>query len=320
MPSKNSGESQPSLFYGQERDLARRVPSTDGMGVFVVVLMACHNRASQTLRSLAALKTQSLGDDIKVEVLLVDDGSTDDTSEKVSAHFPDVHILHGDGSLFWNRAMHLACKEALVSSCDFVLWLNDDAVLYPDALQTLLNTFNTLRQNVTSRLIIVGALCDPVSHTLSYSGWREKNRWYQSGWVKIVPSEFPLKCDSMNGNCVLISQPALLATGNLDPVFTHSMGDADYGFRARRAGCDIWLAPGFVGECQLNDGKGLWTDSSLSWGERLCKLLGPKGFPPKEWFVFTRRHSGPFWFVCWISPYMKFCFQGLISIFHGRAK
>lgn len=286
----------------------------------ICVLIACHNRVSQTLCSLDALKSQLLGDDIKVKVVLVDDGSTDGTSKKVAAQFPNVHILHGDGSLYWNRAMHLACKEAIASPCDFVLWLNDDTVLYPDALQTLLNTFNKLRQDVSSRLIIVGALCDPDRHCLSYSGWRTKNRWNPADCVKIAPAEKPIECDTMNGNCVLISQAALFATGNLDPVFTHAMGDMDYGFRARRAGCNIWLAPGFVGECQVNEGRGLWSDQSLAWGVRLRKMLGPKGLHPKEWFVFTSRHSGPFWFAYWISPYMKLCLQGLMSLFHVRAK
>jgi len=286
----------------------------------VSVLITCHNRKVKTLACLDALFNNTLSGEYSLEVIFVDDGSTDGTSEKISAKFPDVHILHGDGNLFWNRAMHLACKEAQATSCDFAVWLNDDTVLYPDALQTLLNTFNTLRRDVTSRLIIVGALCDPVSHTLSYSGWRTRNRWNPADCVKIAPAEMPIECDTMNGNCVLISRDALQATGNLDPVFTHAMGDMDYGFRARRAGCDIWLAPGFVGECQTNDGKGLWSDRSLPWRERFRKLLGPKGLPPKEWFVFTRRHSGPFWFVYWIFPYVKFCFQGLTSIFHGKAK
>lgn len=284
----------------------------------IAVLIACHNRKEKTLVCLAALFQNTLPEGYSLDVFLVDDGSTDGTSEKVSAQFPYVHILHGDGSLFWNRAMHWACKEALATSCDFVLWLNDDTVLYQDALQTLLNTYYALRRDISPRLIIVGALCDPVSRSLSYSGQRAKNLWSPGNCDKMPPADIPLKCDTMNGNCVLISRAALLATGNLDPVFTHSMGDMDYGFRACRAGCDIWLAPGFVGECQINDGKGLWSDRSLPWRERFRKILGPKGLPPKEWFVYTKRHRGPLWFLYWIWPYLKLCFQGLASILSGR--
>ena len=280
----------------------------------IYVLMVCHNRASHTLRSLAELSAQLLKDEINLKVILVDDGSTDGTSEMVAAQFPDVHILYGDGNLYWNRAMHLAFKEAFSSSCDLLLWLNDDTVLYPNAVQRLLNTLNSQKQDETSKLIIVGGLRDPVSHALSYSGYQEKKCWYRLKWEKITPSEIPIRCDSMNGNCVLITRSAMLATGNLDPVFTHSMGDIDYGLRARKVGCDIWLAPGFVGECQINEGKGLWTDRSLNWRERLHKLLGPKGLPPKEWYVFTSRHFGPFWFISYIHPYVKFSIQGLMSL------
>ena len=40
--------------------------------------------------------------------------------------------------------------------------------------------------------------------------------------------------------------------GNIDGAFIHSMGDLDYGLRARKLGCSIWTAPSFVGTCSRN--------------------------------------------------------------------
>jgi GT2 family glycosyltransferase len=284
-----------------------------GHGLAISVLMACHNRADQTLRCLSALKGQNALHGITVKVILVDDGSSDGTSERVAADFPEVQILRGDGTLFWNRAMHTACGVALASSCDFVLWLNDDTVLYPDALKTLLLAHESLASHISQPLIVVGTLCDRDKHCVSYGGWRTTNRLNPADCRRIAPADKAVECDTMNGNCVLISHRALLATGNLDPVFTHSMGDLDYGFRARRAGCRIWVAPGFVGECRVNEGKGLWTDQSLPWLERVWRMLGPKGLPPSQWLAFTRRHSGPFWLLFWMNPYIKMLWAGLCA-------
>lgn len=42
------------------------------------------------------------------DVFLVDDESTDGTSEAIKSEFPEVSIIKGDGSLFWNRGMYTA--------------------------------------------------------------------------------------------------------------------------------------------------------------------------------------------------------------------
>ena len=101
-------------------------------------------------------------------------------------------------------------------------------------------------------------------------------------------------------------------TGNIDPGYTHGMGDMDYGLRAKQAGCQIVVAPGFHGYCSANDGAGLWTDTTLPLLERWQKLLGPKGLPLQEWKLFTRRHAGGLWVINWLWPYVKFWSNALV--------
>ena len=44
---------------------------------------------------------------------------------------------------------------------------------------------------------------------------------------------------------------------------------------------------------------------SLSPFKRLKKASEIKAFPLKEWTIFTRRHSGNFWFLYWPFPYIR---------------
>ncbi len=89
----------------------------------LAVLIVCHNRRAHTERCLSTLIAQVT--DIHVSTYLLDDGSTDGTVEAVS-QFPGLHLLHGDGTLFWNKAMHLAFAAAMADGYDGYLWLNDD--------------------------------------------------------------------------------------------------------------------------------------------------------------------------------------------------
>ena len=151
---------------------------------------------------------------------------------------------------------------------------------------------------------------DSRTQRLSYGGWRRVSALNPAKWAKVEPSHDPVQCDSMNGNCVLIPWGVAEIVGNIDPAFTHGMGDLDYGFRARKFGCTVWIAPGYVGECDLNCDKGRWADGSLPLRIRWKHMLGPKGLPPREWLLFTYRHSGWLWPICWVNPYVKWWVKG----------
>ena len=126
----------------------------------IAIIMTCHNRVNKTLECLGALHKQDINPSIHIETFLVDDGSTDDTQEKVLNNYPEVKILVGDGTLFWNRGMHLAFSEALKKSFDYYLWINDDTILYPHALLTLLTTHGDVTKNNYIPSIVVGSTQD----------------------------------------------------------------------------------------------------------------------------------------------------------------
>jgi len=121
----------------------------------IAVLMTCHNRKLKTLLTLESLFKQTLTSEIALSVYLVDDGSTDGTSEGVQQKYPQVKLFSGDGNLFWNGGMRIAFSEAMKDEPDYYLWLNDDTVLAPEALNTLLATSRELFEQGEKKAIVV---------------------------------------------------------------------------------------------------------------------------------------------------------------------
>lgn len=267
----------------------------------IAVLLTAHNRKQKTLACLESLYSQVLPPDIKLVVFLVDDGCTDGTSEAIRERFPQVRLLRGDGNLFWNGGMRLAFGEALKEGFDYYLWLNDDIQLYPNALMNLL----LISKMIGSKAIIVGSMQDPQTGAHTYGGVRRLSWWRPLKFSPVVAQGNPVLVDTMNGNCVLIPAEVAQAVGNLDPQFTHGMGDFDYGLRAKKKGFEIWVAPGYVGTCARNDPRNTWVDPTLPLRERWRKVREPKGLPPGEWLVFVRRHAGLLWPIYWLLPYIK---------------
>lgn len=278
----------------------------------LAVIMTCHNRRDSTLSCLKALHAQQHDGNIHVEVFLLDDGSTDGTSEAVKNAYPDTHILSGDGDLFWNRGMYESFAAAIEKGFDFYLWLNDDSILHDDALGVLLNTHALLNKQGHDCTIIGSAMQDPASHKFTYGGVkRHRNRWGRVRLERIEPASEAIQCDATNGNCVLIPASVVSRVGNLDKVYQHRAGDHDYCFRALQKGCSVWLAPGYLGTCEENPIDGTWEDSSLPLMERFHKLNAPHGYRFPDYAIYLRRHRGPWWPMHLVWPYVKIVLQSI---------
>jgi GT2 family glycosyltransferase len=267
----------------------------------IAVIMTCYNRKDTTIACLEALMQQEITDDIHLQVYLVDDGCTDGTGHAVRNRFPDVRVLHGNGKLYWCGGMRSAFKEAMKGDYDYYLWLNDDTMLFQRALRTLMETASVLRQANAGGSVIVGAVRDPKTGDLTYSGMAQWRRWKPLPLHRLEPSTKPKPCDTMNGNCVLIPREVTRAVGNLSTDFSHRFGDFDYGLRATAMGFSCWIAPGFVGTCSKGVGG---------------KPIHPT--PPQEWMRFTRRHAGILWPIFWIRTIVGICFRFLnVTAFQG---
>ncbi|MEM1018880.1 MAG: glycosyltransferase family 2 protein [Pseudomonadota bacterium] len=274
----------------------------------IAVAITCFNRKSQTLRCLNNLKS-SCPDAINLRIHLTDDGSSDGTSEAVRAQFPDVHILSGDGTLFWSGGMRKAIESAMQTEFDFLLWLNDDVELFPNALYETYQAIKKASHEDTS--ILVGATLDKEDGSVTYSGLRYRHKVRKLKFERVDPriDQQNLLCDTLNGNYVVLPRCVCEQVGNISCAVKHAMGDIEYGFRAHREGFEIRLLPNPVGICVISP-----IDSAIKMRQRTFKqqiqhLASPKILPPKDWWYMTSRYGGYLWIVSFVIPYIKGIWQ-----------
>jgi GT2 family glycosyltransferase len=267
--------------------------------------MTSFNRREKTLECLNALVRNQDLEQIVLSAVLVDDGSTDGTADAVRAQFTWVQVVSGNSNLFWCRGMHKAFEIALQVGYDYYLWLNDDSFLRADAVSRLLKCEVELYQRLGKPVIVVGSTVDFEDGHLTYGGEKQVSKFKPFTLSRVVPGAEPQRCDSMNGNIVLISAAAAKIVGNLDPAFEHAMGDTDYALRANRLGVSVWAAPGVFGECGHNLMHGTFVDSSLPLRKRWKAMMSRKGLPWRSWLVMTRRHAGWLWPIYFSWPYVR---------------
>jgi GT2 family glycosyltransferase len=271
-------------------------------GIRIATVMAVHNRRALTLACLDSLRNQHVPGG-SLDVFVLDDASTDGTAEVIIQRHPDVRLLHGDGHLYWNGGMRLALDEAMAGDYDYYLWMNDDTILVDDrVVDLLLRTEQQLREHGHEHVIVAGTTRHPETGELTYGGQVRLSRRRRLKWTQVQPGSEPRRCETMNGNTVLVPRAVVQRVGNIDPAYIQQMGDLDYGLRASAAGCEVWIAPGTVGECASHPPRR--TDLQPLRHE-LSRLWSVKQLAPRPWLVFAHRWAGRLWFFYWLSPYLR---------------
>lgn len=199
---------------------------------------------------------QSISDQARwnIELIIVDNGSSDDTITMLNREFPAVRLIHNDRNEGFahpiNQALH-------ASQGQYMLLLNPDTIVLPGALNTLVQY-----QESHPEVGICGPKVLNRDGTLQKACRRGVSRpWaafsYFSGLSKLFPhSKFfggyllnfldeneTNEVDGISGSCMLIRRQMLQQIGYLDERFFAYQEDADYCFQAKKAGWKIVYLP-----------------------------------------------------------------------------
>ena len=168
----------------------------------VYVIVPVHNRKNVTLKCLENLRL--CGDLNRYNIVVVDDGSIDGTTEAIHSLYPEVAVLQGDGNLWWTGAIKKGMEYAYEQGAEFFVWLNDDCYPQQDTINKLLNICKN-----DSKIIAGGQSFNPDTLIPSYGGIIGKNKIIS---VNALLNSV-LECDGLCGNIVCINKSVVLAIG-----------------------------------------------------------------------------------------------------------
>lgn len=204
----------------------------------IAVIIPTFNRV-QTL--LGCLKSVYAEPDLLLQAIVVNDGSKDDTTEKVKMAFPQAQIVEGDGNLFWGGCINAGLRQALAGDFDYFLLLNDDNLLAPGAVRNLLAYAEAHPGTIVGSLVRLKDTNLISDVGVSINWWRA-GPYLQDFKRPYYPGKYPAILDAaaLAGQGVLLSREQLNQTGLLHTKqFPQYFGDTDFYLRARAKGLKV---------------------------------------------------------------------------------
>ncbi|MGK0701213.1 glycosyltransferase family 2 protein [Priestia flexa] len=215
--------------------------------VKVVILIPIHNGVTETLRCIESIYNSTYSN---FDIIVIDDGSIDNSQTIINKDFKDVKFLKGNGDLWWSGGMNEGIKYTLnnYNRNDIVILLNNDNIIQNNMIETLVKSIeNNPNSIICSKVYIEGA-----DDQLLFAGGSariKKGGLFIKGYYEADTGKFDKlkEVDWCGGMGVAIPISIIKSVGYFDNInFPQYFGDADYMYRAKRKGIKILYNPSSV--------------------------------------------------------------------------
>ena len=190
----------------------------------------------------------------KMEVILVDNGSEDNTPKLAKKKFPQLKVIVSSENLGFAGGNNLGMRKA---KGRYVLLLNSDTLIKKDTLIKMVDFMDKHPKAglATCRVNLFHGGLDPASHRGFPAPWAAFTYYsrlekflpqskffgqYHQGWKNLKTTH---QIDSPTGAFFFLRKKALNQVGLLDEAFFMYAEDLDLAYRVKQAGWQIMFTP-----------------------------------------------------------------------------
>lgn len=183
-----------------------------------------------------------------LDVIIVDNGSTDNSGSKLSRAYPDFTFLYNDENLGFTGGNNTGIEYAIKEHLDLIMLLNNDTVVTPDFASILVEKLVQDSQ--------IGAIQPKIMFNKERRIIWNAGSFYNSFWAISKTRGFeetdngqynkPEEIPWVTGCCFLTKTEIVKKIGLLDQKFFIYFEDTDWSFKIRKLGYKLVFEPSSV--------------------------------------------------------------------------
>lgn len=213
------------------------------MSPLVVAVIVNYNRPNDTIECIRSLRCSQYP---ALQILVVDNGSSDNSIERFQSECGDVELLATKHNLGFTGGNNKGIEYSFPKEPTFILLLNNDTLVEPDFLGHLVAA---LEGNKDAAAASATVLYYPDTNTVWYGGgrfryWRGASVSLFSGKSrKWLPKNQDVKTTFVTGCAVLLRTDAIRHAGKFDERYFMYFEDAELSLRLIRNGYRLMYVP-----------------------------------------------------------------------------
>jgi GT2 family glycosyltransferase len=206
----------------------------------VAIIILIWNGRQDTVECLESLRADTY---LEKQLIVVDNGSSDDSVQFIRAKFPEVKVIENHANLGFTGGNNVGIREALVQGAKYVYLLNNDTTVEPEALGALVAA-----AEAEPRF----GLLSPVMHYFD----PPREIWFAGSQIKLgsglavhdnsrqpTRTEAPYEVPWVSGCAILMPASVARKLEGFDERYYLTFEDVDLSLRVRREGLAVVTVP-----------------------------------------------------------------------------
>lgn len=219
----------------------RKKKDKDDRNISVSIIIVTYNCKGYIKNCIESIKTQEIPQNFQVEIIIVDNRSSDGTADFIRDNYPSIRIIENESNMGYGAANNVGVKN---SKGEYTVILNPDTILNENWLKELINPLTNHDKLITTPKVLLydGSRINVCGLTIHFTGLGF-TRGFEADADDFSVPEY---VGGFSGSCFAVKRDYFMELGGFDEEIFLYGEDIELSWRANLKGYKILFVPSSV--------------------------------------------------------------------------